>query len=252
VMHTVSATHECSGGHWSEGHYAPRLPNGEWDAAACRAMLAEDPSCSIEWFSVSNSNGHCWCVPAGSDCVLVPNAGQYGTFRVSTASTPGLVDVPEALRSYENVWDNAPIGTALARSGLESVAAWCPASPTVSGWLQMDLGSSRYVAQIVTRGRADNPDAAGQWVTRYKVQHSTDGITFEEVPSIFTGNRDYNTKVYATLQEPVLTRYVRLVPVEGKNHACMRAAVVLAPSFFRTSCQTWSIARAECQAQGGT
>jgi hypothetical protein len=117
-------------------------------------------------------------------------------------------------------------------------------------WVQMDLGSSKYVAQIVTRGRAD--DAILQWVTQYKVQHSTDGITFTEVPSVFTGNSDYNTKVYATLPEPVLARYVRVVPTSWSGHACMRVAVVLTPGFFRTSCQTWHVARAQCQAHGGT
>ena len=255
VVHTISATQRCSGGDWgrlaSGGFaYAPQLPNGEWDAAACRTMLAGDDSCSTEWFTVASNNGACWCVPAGSDCAVLENYGYtFGTYHVTTASTPGLVDVPEALRIYENTWQNVPPGGELARSSLESVAAWCAVSTTVPGWLQMDLGSSRYVAQIVTRGRADS--TATQWVTQYKVQHSTDGITFTEVPALFTGNSDKNTKVYATLPEPVLARYVRLVPTAWSVHACMRAAVVLAAGYFRTSCQTWPVARAECQAGGG-
>ena len=233
VVHTISATQRCSGGDWgrlaSGGFaYAPQLPNGEWDAAACRTMLAGDDSCSTEWFTVASNNGACWCVPAGSDCAVLENYGYtFGTYHVTTASTPGLVDVPEALRIYENTWQNVPPGGELARSSLESVAAWCAVSTTVPGWLQMDLGSSRYVAQIVTRGRADS--TATQWVTQYKVQHSTDGITFTEVPALFTGNSDKNTKVYATLPEPVLARYVRLVPTAWSIHACMRAAVIVAP-----------------------
>ena len=323
VVHTASGTQMCRGLHWHTvngvGVHAPQLRNGEWDAAACRTMLAEDPFCSTEWFTVASNNGHCGCVPAGSEqapagncncgsvlqvifsgassvaecraqcaanencvsfglwtganrgacglfdqacptdpnapcpsptnvadgytndvfnmldagrassteCVLQSYENVFGTFHVTTASVPGLVDVPEALRTYENTWQNVPPGGELARSSLESVAAWCAVGATVPGWLQMDLGSSIYVAQIVTRGRADAN--FNQWVTQYKVQHSTDAITFMEVPALFTGNSDENTKVYATLPEPVLARYVRLVPTAWSVHACMRAAVIVAP-----------------------
>ena len=87
----------------------------------------------------------------------------------------------------------------------------------------MDLGSSRYVAQIVTRGRANQDHR----VSQYKVQHSTDGIAFTEVQAIFEGNSDRSTRVFATLPEPVLARYVRLVPQRWNMHPCMRAAVIV-------------------------
>ena len=253
VMRTESGTHLCAGQSWQAVNgayvYAPQLLNGQWDVAACRTSVAEDPSCSSEWFSVASNNGHCGCVPAGSDCDLqLFYEHTLGTYHV-TASIPGLLDVPEALRLYENTWQNAPVGGQLARSSLESASAWCSADPTLPGWLQMDLGSSRYVAQIVTRGRAD--ETVNQFVTQYKVQHSVDGITFTELSSVFTGNSDKNTRVYAKLPKLILARYVRLVPQAWSLHACMRAAVVVASGYFRTGCLTWPAARAQCQALGG-
>jgi hypothetical protein len=124
---------------------------------------------------------------------------------------------------YSGTHSNSAAGTGLARSMLDSPSSWAALTSTLGEWMQMDLGSSRHVEQIVTQGRAD---IAYQWVTQYKVQHSTDGITFTEVPADFAGNSDPNAKVYATLPEPVLARYVRLLPQAWRNYMSMRAAVV--------------------------
>eukprot|EP00931_Biecheleriopsis_adriatica_P088135 TRINITY_DN62510_c0_g1_i2.p1 TRINITY_DN62510_c0_g1~~TRINITY_DN62510_c0_g1_i2.p1 ORF type:complete len:1491 (+),score=257.69 TRINITY_DN62510_c0_g1_i2:181-4473(+) len=79
----ISVTHFCDGGSWHPGSYALSLGNKEWDAESCRKQLLEDPSCSTEWFGIAKGNGHCWCVPSGSDCSKrwkYDNA--YGTYQV--------------------------------------------------------------------------------------------------------------------------------------------------------------------------
>ena len=139
------------------------------------------------------------------------------------SAVPGLVNVPEALRRYSSTFNNDAIGGAHAQSMLDSPQAWNPLSnPGLGEWVQMDLGSSRYVAQVVTQGRAD----VDQRVTQYTVQHSMDGITFTEVAAVFEGNTDRSTQVFATLPEPVLARYVRVVPQACVARCAMRAAVM--------------------------
>lgn len=41
-------------------------------------------------------------------------------------------------------------------------------------WLQVDLGGPSKVTRCATQGR----DNANEWVTKYKVQYSSDGRTF--------------------------------------------------------------------------
>jgi hypothetical protein len=142
---------------------------------------------------------------------------------VECSSTLAVVNPAEALRRYSSTANNDAAGAAHAQSMLDSPQAWNPLSnPGLGEWVQMDLGSSRYVAQVVTQGRAD----IDQRVTQYTVQHSMDGITFTEVAAVFEGNTDRSTQVFATLPEPVLARYVRVVPQACVTRCAMRAAVM--------------------------
>ena len=55
------------------------------------------------------------------------------------------------------------------------VGSWSAASNDPSQWLQVDLGSQyTKVTRVATQGRDDAP----QWVTKYKLQFSDDGVTF--------------------------------------------------------------------------
>eukprot|EP00930_Biecheleria_cincta_P023948 TRINITY_DN17215_c0_g1_i1.p1 TRINITY_DN17215_c0_g1~~TRINITY_DN17215_c0_g1_i1.p1 ORF type:complete len:1489 (-),score=232.87 TRINITY_DN17215_c0_g1_i1:2869-7335(-) len=79
----VSNQYICDGGFFHPGSYALSLGTGNWDAESCRKQLLSDPSCSTEWFGLSKTNGHCWCVPAGSDCTRHWYwDGAYGTYQV--------------------------------------------------------------------------------------------------------------------------------------------------------------------------
>ena len=134
-----------------------------------------------------------------------------------------VTNPPESARMYSSTHNNAAPGTLLARSTLGSAQAWGPSSNVIGQWMQIDLGTAKRVAGIVTQGRADSD----QWVQSYKVQYSTDGITFTEVASTtFVGNTDRNSKVTATLPRTVQARYVRLLPQSWRAYMCMRAGVI--------------------------
>lgn len=51
---------------------------------------------------------------------------------------------------------------------------WSSRTNDVKQWLEVDLASYTKVSQIVTQGR----NAFNQWVTKYKLQYSDDGVNF--------------------------------------------------------------------------
>ena len=53
--------------------------------------------------------------------------------------------------------------------------SWSARTNDVNQWLQIDLGNQvTKVTRLATQGR----NAVSQWVTRYKLQYSQDGVTF--------------------------------------------------------------------------
>ena len=54
--------------------------------------------------------------------------------------------------------------------------SWSAKVNNVSQWLQVDLGNPHTkVTALATQGRNNYP----QWVTKYKVQYSGDGVSFQ-------------------------------------------------------------------------
>ena len=54
--------------------------------------------------------------------------------------------------------------------------SWTAKDNDVSQWLQVDLGNPHTnVTAVATQGRNERP----QWVTKYKVQYSGDGVSFQ-------------------------------------------------------------------------
>lgn len=64
-------------------------------------------------------------------------------------------------------------------------------------WIQVDFLAPYQFAGIVTQGRADMK----QWVTKYEVYYSNDGIKFKSItgsdgtPQVYNANADKNTPV---------------------------------------------------------
>ena len=52
---------------------------------------------------------------------------------------------------------------------------WSALTNDLNQWLQVDLGSYTRVTRVATQGR----NGYDQWVTKYKLQYSDDGITFQ-------------------------------------------------------------------------
>ncbi|XP_068703313.1 signal peptide, CUB and EGF-like domain-containing protein 1 isoform X2 [Montipora foliosa] len=110
------------------------------------------------------------------------------------------------------------------------VGAWCADKNDnmANRYLQVDLGTTRSIGRIATQGR--NTTSA-QWVKTYQVSYSTGGVIFTGIHDgnllkVFTANTDSNSIVYNDLAssngEPLMARYIRVLPVEFRGNICMR------------------------------
>ena len=52
---------------------------------------------------------------------------------------------------------------------------WSALTSDLSQWLQVDLGSYTTVTRVATQGR----NAYNEWVTKYRLQYSDDGVMFQ-------------------------------------------------------------------------
>ena len=60
------------------------------------------------------------------------------------------------------------------KAGGGKQGAWSARSNDVNQWIQVALGSYTKVTGIATQGR----NGANQWVTKYQLQYSDDGVNF--------------------------------------------------------------------------
>ena len=85
--------------------------------------------------------------------------------------------ISDAQISASSQWDNN-LGPHRARlngnpTG-KGMGAWCALNNDKNQWLQVDLGRYTTVTHIATQGRSDS----SQWVTKYSLQYSDDGVNF--------------------------------------------------------------------------
>ncbi|KAL9973664.1 hypothetical protein ACROYT_G020146 [Oculina patagonica] len=104
-----------------------------------------------------------------------------------------------------------------AHAAMSSSSAWCPQKNfTDNEYLQFDFGEKKVVKHIVTAAEA-NPavNQTARSVTKYLIQVSADGVTYEDFESISSNN--------VTLQ--IRTQYVRIVPLDFVRFPCMRIEI---------------------------
>ncbi|XP_078348383.1 uncharacterized protein LOC144633376 [Oculina patagonica] len=102
--------------------------------------------------------------------------------------------------------------------------AWSAGNKHDNSWFQVDFGRSVKVTMVATQGRQD----LDQWVTEYRVSYSNDGISFQDYEEggyvkIFDGNTDRDTIVRNRLQNPIITRYIRINPICHHGWISLRA-----------------------------
>uniref|UniRef100_UPI00358F373C neuropilin-1-like n=1 Tax=Myxine glutinosa TaxID=7769 RepID=UPI00358F373C len=108
---------------------------------------------------------------------------------------------------------------------LDSLHAWKPASSSRMKWIQVDFGTLQLVTAVATQGGGQRPLGFEQFVSKYRLEISADGINWKFLAEDFEGNTDGTTVELQTLKEPVVTQFVRLHPQTWQGAIALRSEV---------------------------
>ena len=137
------------------------------------------------------------------------------------------IETPDYAKcSASSVFNNDAYGHLHGKGRLDSGQGWSALYNAADQWWEMDLGSTKRVAGVVTQGRIDN----NQYVKSYKVRVSivkpdwTDVDSGKEFPANTAAN---NAKKQNKFESPVEAQYVRVMVQTWENHVSMRAGVLI-------------------------
>nr|XP_058951355.1 uncharacterized protein LOC131778889 [Pocillopora verrucosa] len=131
----------------------------------------------------------------------------------------------------------------LYRSGRHG--AWIAQKNDRFQFLQANFGDWTKITRVAIQGRSD----AEQWVKRFKLSYGYDAVFFKAYledgnKKVFAGSVDRYTPAYHDLKNPIITRYIRIHPVEWYGHISMRAEFYGCKDGFEPP-------KLECQAELG-
>ena len=90
--------------------------------------------------------------------------------------------------SQQDGYHSAAQGRLHLKGDGSKIGGWSALSNDVNQWIQVDFGSYTRVTGVATQGRYNDD----QWVTKYMVQYSDDGMTFQT----YKKPGDKSTKVF--------------------------------------------------------
>lgn len=137
----------------------------------------------------------------------------------------GIKDAQITASSEFSVQHAAKFGRLNFRASAKEQGGWSAGYTAANQWIQVDLRKYTVVKGIATQGR----NGYGQWVTKYKLQYSDDGVNFhyygqsdQSPPKVFEGNKDSDSIVYHHLYPPIKARFIRLRPTEWSVQISLR------------------------------
>uniref|UniRef100_A0A8C4H886 Discoidin domain-containing receptor 2 n=1 Tax=Dicentrarchus labrax TaxID=13489 RepID=A0A8C4H886_DICLA len=119
----------------------------------------------------------------------------------------------------------------------EGDGAWCPEGqlePSDSQYLQVDLGRLTFLTVVGTQGRYAR-NSGNEFARAYRLNYSRDGLLWKSWKNrlgnaVMEGNKNAYTSVINDLHPPIITRYVRLIPVTKlSTTVCMRVELYGCP-----------------------
>ncbi|KAA8584470.1 hypothetical protein FQN60_008255 [Etheostoma spectabile] len=147
--------------------------------------------------------------------------GNITDSQLSASSSTGLFTPNKARLNGNSCW--MPSGSRMYK----------PSS--TSSWIQVNLGQTRKVTGIVIQGCPQND----HWLTKFKIQHSTDGASWTDYTAdgqFFPGSTDRNTPETQLLGTPVSAQYVRILPLEFSGQAGLRFDVLGCTPDYAITC----------------
>ncbi|RMX52485.1 hypothetical protein pdam_00013777, partial [Pocillopora damicornis] len=129
--------------------------------------------------------------------------------------------IPNSAITASSEWDanHGPTNARLNRpSGSGKTGAWSAKRNDANQWIQVTFSEVTKVTGVGIQGRYDY----NQWVTKFKVSYSRDGIHFVILSKIYQGNNNRNGIVLNDLGTSIIARVVRINPVEWYGHISLR------------------------------
>ncbi|XP_051535726.1 discoidin domain-containing receptor 2 [Myxocyprinus asiaticus] len=121
----------------------------------------------------------------------------------------------------------------------EGDGAWCPAGqlqPSDVQYLQLDLRQLVFLTIVGTQGRYAR-NSGNEYARKYRIEYSRDGHRWISWKNrfgyeIIMGNVNTYDSVVRDLNPPIITRFLRLIPVTDAVHTvCMRVELFGCPWF---------------------
>uniref|UniRef100_A0A8C2ZTJ6 Contactin associated protein 2 n=1 Tax=Cyclopterus lumpus TaxID=8103 RepID=A0A8C2ZTJ6_CYCLU len=176
-------------------------------------MKCTNIHCFLFLFPPSSSFYPFLCYPVSPISLsLVPHILPLPTEKCDEALSSPL---PHTAFTSSSVFSNgyAPGYAKLNRRG--GAGGWSPLDSDHYQWLQVDLGSRKQVRAIATQGRYSSSD----WTTRYRLLYSDTGRNWKPYHQdgniwAFSGNSNSESSVRHELQQGIVARFLRLVPLD--------------------------------------
>ncbi|XP_051950936.1 inactive carboxypeptidase-like protein X2 [Xyrauchen texanus] len=110
--------------------------------------------------------------------------------------------------------------------------AWCANPEEKVHWIELDARTLTEFTGVITQGRDDPLE--GDYVSSYYVAFSNDSREWTVLHDgyaewLFFGNSDKSTPVLTQFMEPVVGRYIRILPQSWNGTVCMRMEVFGCP-----------------------
>ncbi|KAM3868341.1 uncharacterized protein aebp1b [Diretmus argenteus] len=114
----------------------------------------------------------------------------------------------------------------------EKGGAWCANAEDKIHWFEIDARRETEFTGVITQGRDARNES--DFVTSYFLAFSNDSRDWTTIHDGFTdwlffGNSDKETPVMNQLAEPVIARYIRIIPQSWNGSLCMRLEVLGCP-----------------------
>ncbi|KAM3822638.1 neuropilin-1 isoform 2-T2 [Vipera latastei] len=108
---------------------------------------------------------------------------------------------------------------------------WTPEIDSTREWLQVDIGLLRFVSAIGTQGAISKETKKMYFLKTYRVDISSNGEDWISIkdgnnkPLLFMGNTNPTEVAYRSFPKPVLTRFVRIKPVNWETGISLRLEI---------------------------
>ena len=137
-----------------------------------------------------------------------------------------LLNPPEENRTYSGAYNDRADHK---QSMIDSALAWCtPTNLVVQDWMRIDAGRTIDLGGVVLQARKTR-DAIPEYVTRFEVEVSSDGRSYESLGTHAGADCGGDDYVHVTFAEATRTRYVRFRPLEFSRYPSMRCGLLVLP-----------------------